>query len=155
MLVLLLISLFSALVIPSVVSAMREDTVETQGEKVCDLLRFAHLSAISRHRAVDFRFNAERGLVWVSLSSPSLPWLEESAKAPQMLASLRLPEKLRCEITYSGATGQATDARQCIVFRSDGRAEDATVELEDEFGATYVIEIVAASGEVIVREAAP
>ena len=149
MLVMLLMTLFSAMVIPSVVSAVREDTVQTQGERLAEVLRFASLSAVTRHRTVQAFVDERRGTCRVALSNPALPWLEGygSPKA-QILSSMRLPDGMRLRVERGGTEGSGAAGEGPLLFRSDGRAEDAAITLTDRRGEEFAVRVSAADGSV-------
>ncbi|MDX9976354.1 MAG: prepilin-type N-terminal cleavage/methylation domain-containing protein [FCB group bacterium] len=149
MVVLMMITLFSTLIVPSVVTATREDAVSTQRDKVAELLRFANLTAITRHHPVQVYVNSSSGVCRVALSQTALPWLEEQTTI-EVLESLRLPDSIRIDLssTDENAMGDA----QCITFYSDGRADGSLVTLTDSRGERGVIEVMGSTGEVFVRE---
>ena len=154
MVVLIIITLLSTMVVPSAVSAVRRNTIQTEGAKLTELMRFACVTAISRHRQVQVNLDPNRGRCWVSLSSPALPWIEDRQETTsQILATLPLRKDLRLSVALGEDTaGSSSQDWQIITFRSDGRADNALVTLTDPQGDEYAIEILGATGEVIVRE---
>lgn len=149
MVVLMMITLFSTLIVPSVVTATREDSIATQRDKVAELLRFANLSAITRHHPVQVYVNSSSGICRVALSQTALPWLEEQPTM-EVLESLRLPNNIRIDL--SSTDENASDGAQSITFYSDGRADGSLVTLTDSRGERGVVEVMSSTGEVIVRE---
>lgn len=156
MVVLIIITLLSTMVVPSAVSALRRNTVRTEGEKLTELLRFASVSAISRHKPVQVNIDSRRRLCWVSLSDAALPWMEERQEArTQTLATLPLREDLQVTVTFvegNPPAGEPSEGWQVITFRSDGRADNAVLALTNPGGDIYEVEVFGASGEVIVHE---
>jgi type IV fimbrial biogenesis protein FimU len=151
MVVLLLITLFSTLIMPSVVTAMREDALSTQRDKVAELLRFASLTAITRHHPVQVYVDSDKGLCRVVLSQTALPWLDEEQRSSQVLASLRLPEKMHVELARTeenDATGDPTS----VTFLSDGRADGTRLTLTSAKGERGIVEVIATTGEVLLRD---
>ena len=157
--VLVLITLFSALVVPSVVSATRQRTVGTQGENLTELLRFAYLSAITRHSPVQVRVDENRGLCLVTASHTALPWLDEQQRAStELLATLKMPDNIRLEMAQTEEDRQtATGSRegQTVTFTSDGRADSVVMTLTSTEGDRCAVEVVGVTGEVLVRKNEP
>ena len=156
MVVLLLMSLMTGLIVPSAVSALRRNGAGTEGEKLLEILQFAHLSAVTRHHAVDVNIDGERRLCWVSVSSGSLPWLEDQVEfGTQTLATLQLPDNVQIVVSRGERTEYAMDAVQGwerFTFRGDGGSENLTIELTDARERTYTLDIVSATGEILVRK---
>lgn len=156
MVVLIIITLLSTMVVPSAVSAVRRNTVRTEGGKLAELLRFASVSAISRHKPVQVNVDSRRGLCWVSLSDAALPWVEERQEArTQTLATLPLRKDLQLMVTFGESdlpAGGTSGDWQVITFRSDGRADNAVLALTDPRGDIFEVEVFGPTGEVIVHE---
>ncbi len=155
MVVLVLITLLSTLVIPSAVSAVRHKTVVTEGEKLAEMLRFAYMSAVTRHHPVQVNLDSQQGRCWVSLSVTALPWLEEDqVSRAETLTSLRLPRELRLEVRRGAEEYQSAGGPgwQVITFHSDGRADSCLIALSNAQGERYTIEIMGATGEIVVRD---
>jgi type II secretion system protein H len=151
MVVLVLMTLLSTLVVPSAISAMRHNALQTEGVKLAELVRFAYVSAIAQHRPVQVNLDDRRGLCWVSVTHTSLPWLEERPEnRSRTLAFLSLPKEFRLEVSRSdGRAAYSTHGWDMIGFRSDGRADAAVITLRDPTGHAYAFEIVGATGEII------
>lgn len=157
MVVLIIITLLSTMVVPSAVSAVRRNTIQTEGGKLTELLRFAYVSAIARQRPVQVNLDSRRGVCWVSMADSALPWIEERQEtATRTLATLALPEELQIRVTFGEETAAAgTSSSQdwhVLTFRSDGRADSAILSLSNVQGETYAVEVFGATGEVMVRE---
>ena len=155
MVVLVLISLMTGLVIPSAVSALQRTGARSEGEKVLEMLQFAYLSAVTRHQTVDVNIDGRRRLCWVSLSSATLPWLDNQAESTtQTLATLKLPDTIQILVSRGERTEYTTNASQGwekFSFRGDGGSENIAVELTDVRNGKYALEIIAATGEIVVR----
>jgi type II secretion system protein H len=156
MVVLIIITLLSTMVIPSAVSAVRRNTIQTEGGKLTELLRFAYVSAIARQRPIQVNLDSRRGLCWVSVSDSALPWIEERQEATtQTLATLPIRDELQLSVIFgeegTGTAGSSQDW-QVLTFRSDGRADSVIIALTNSRGETYAVEVFGATGEVNVRE---
>jgi prepilin-type N-terminal cleavage/methylation domain-containing protein len=156
MVVLVIISMFSAMIVPSIAAALRGTGLRSTGNQVCEVLNFAYMSAVTRHRPVVVNIDAGRRLCWVSAYRSSLPWLAEPNESEtQTLATMELPEGTRLTVTrgetspFSAAESQPWEV---ITFRSDGGTEDALIELTSMRGERFEIEILGATGEVRGRE---
>ena len=73
------------------------------------------------------------------------------------LASMEIPRAIdvvvfRAEGQLPAGGGAAT--AYTIAFSSDGTAEDAVIELADDRGSRVALEVIGATGEVVVRESA-
>lgn len=156
MVVLALITLMTGLIVPSAVSALRSKGVSSEGEKLLEMLRFAQLSAITRHHAVDVNIDRQRNLCWVSLSSGTLPWLENQAEPrSQTLAMLQLPKNLQIIVSRGERTEYAMESSQQwerFSFRATGGSENITIELSDAQQKKYTLEVFSATGEILVRK---
>jgi Tfp pilus assembly protein FimT len=156
MLVLVIMATFAGMIMPAMSRALRETSLQTTGERFCEVLNFAYLSAVSRKRTVVVNFDAARGLCWVSLQTLSLPWLpEEDQTKTRTLASMELPERTEIIINRLGETAPqrvAAEEWETVTFRSDGRTDDLLIELIDESGESLEVEVIGATGEVRIRE---
>lgn len=156
MVVLLLISLMTGLIVPSAVSALRRNGANSEGEKLLEMLQFAHLSAITRHHAVVVNIDGRRGLCWVSLSRTTLPWLENQVESgTQTLATLQLPDTVQIFVSRGERTEYTMGASQGwerFTFRGNGGADNITIELTDSRDEKYTLGIIGATGEIVVRK---
>ena len=157
MVVLMIMATLSGLVAPSVAAALRSTGLGTTGRKMTDLLNFAYLSAVSRRRPVVVNFDPQRRLCWAAVHAVSLPWLQsENEREMEPLATMQWPEGTQVAVTRAEETSPVrtgSQTGQTIVFKSDGGAEDALIEMTDRHGERLEIEIVGATGEVRLREA--
>jgi len=155
MLVLVIMATFAGMIMPAMSRALRGTSLRTTGNKLCEILNFAYASAVSRKRPVVVNIALERRRCWVSLQTASLPWLPEQGEPKiRTLASMDLPEGTELIINRVGETGPGRAAArewETIVFRSDGRTDDLLIELIDEAGDRFEIEIVGATGQVRIR----
>lgn len=158
MVVLVIISMFSAMIVPSVATALRKSGLKTIGNQICELLDFAYMSSVTRRRPVVVNLDAGRRLCWVSVSTVSLPWLPEQIEPEtRILATMELPEGTQLIITRGEASPFSTAQSQSqswevITFRSGGGTEDALIELTSARGERFEIRILGATGEVSGRE---
>ena len=156
MVVLVIMSLLVTLIMPSVASGLRRDEVRTTRDKLCEVLDFAYMSAVTRHRPVVVNLDARRALCWVSVSAVSLPWLDERpGPKTATLATMALPKDMQVTVTHGeeSALGVTpTQAWKTVTFRGDGRAENVIIELTDVQGKRAAIEVVGVTGEVHARE---
>jgi len=156
MVVLVIISMFSAMIVPSVATALRKAGLKTTGNQICELLDFAYMSSVTRRRPVDVNLDAGRRLCWVSVSTVSLPWLPEQIEPEtRILATMELPEGTQLVITRGEASPFSTVRSQSwevITFRSGGGTEDLLIELTSARGERFEIQILGATGEVSGRE---
>ena len=157
MVVLVIISMLSVSIVPSVTSAMRGTRLSTTGNKLCDLLNFSYLSAVTRRQSVVVNLDTPRRLCWVSVNRARLPWLPEEGSVPatRMLASMELPVGTRIMVTRGEEFRPEFTASQVwetITFRGDGTADHVLVELTNERGERFAIEVMGTTGEVQVRE---
>jgi Tfp pilus assembly protein FimT len=156
MVVLVIMSVFSAMILPSVATALRKTGLGATGNQLCEMLDFGYMSAVTRHRSVVVNLDPNRRMCWVSISAVSLPWLEEREE-PQtrMLAAMELPEGTQFIVNRSETSSlDATSSQvwETITFRSDGGTDDALIELTSARGERFEIEILGATGEVHGRE---
>lgn len=137
-------------------SALRRNGASTEGEKLLEMLQFAYLSAVTRHHAVDVNIDGERGLCWISVSITTLPWLEDQVESgTQTLATLQLPDTVQIVVFRGERTEYTMGASQGwdrFTFRGDGGSENLTIELTDTRERTYTLDIVGATGEILVRK---
>jgi len=141
---------------PAVSRAARGSGARATGEKLRDVLQFAYASAVARKRPVVVHLSSERRRCRVTLRRVSLPWLETDEKQPETrtLATMVIPERVRLDVSRldEEPLEQASEtAWEQIVFRSNGRAADMRIVLEDD-DERFEIEIVAATGQVRVGE---
>ena len=156
MVVLALITLMTGLIVPSAVSALRGKGVQSEGEKLIEMLRFAQMSAITRHHAVDVNIDRQRGLCWISLSKGSLPWLEDQVQSrTQTLSTLQLPKNLQVIVTRGRRSAYAMESSQQwerFTFRANGGSENLSIRLTDTEQETFTLEVIGATGEILVRK---
>lgn len=152
MVVLVIISMFSVMIVPSMANALRNTGLAATGNKLCELMDFAYMSAVARRRPVVVNLDAARRLCWVSMSTVSLPWLAEREEPKtRVLASMDLPEGVQLTVTRgepSPLDMTTSQVWETIRFRSDGGTEDVLVELTSPRGERFEIEIMGATGEV-------
>ena len=156
MVVLALITLLTGLIVPSAVSALRSKGVNTEGEKILEMLQFARLTAVIRHQAVDVNIDPRRGLCWVSVSNATLPWLENQVvSGTQTLATLQLPDRIQIIVARGERTEYTMEASQRwerFTFRGDGGSENLAIELTDSQQEKYTLDVIGATGEILVRK---
>lgn len=157
MLVLLVMGTFATMVVPSVATSLRSNSVEATTSKVHELLNFACLSAISRHKPVVLNIDSERRRCWVTVRATSLPWIEYEEEKPESrtLAVMEVPEGTSIVITRAESPSFAAASSgtwETIVFQSDGSAEDAIIELTDQRGEPREIQVIGSTGEAIIQK---
>ncbi len=158
MVVLVIMATLSAAILPSIASALRRTGLRATRDKLCDLLNFAYMSAVSRGRPVEVNLDPSRRACWVSVRTVSLPWLDEEERETEIrtLATMELPEGTeivvrRLEESRFGTA--ASKVWETIAFRSEGGTEDVFIELTNPQGERFEIEIIGATGKVrIVKE---
>jgi len=157
MLVLLIMGTLSTMILPSIATSLRSKNIDATTTKIHELLNFAYLSAISRHRPVVVNLDAERRRCWVTVRTVSLPWLEQHEEKPdtRTLATIELPEGTDVVVTREQTSSFAdlpSQLWETIVFRSDGSSENVIIELGNDSGEVRVIEIIGITGEVLIKE---
>ncbi len=154
MVVLVIMAGLSSLVVPSIASALRRTGLGSTGTELCDLLDFAYMTAVTRHRAVDVNLSEDKGRCWVTVRSATLPWIEEQERPKaQRMAVLRIPEGTRMTLMQEDGRGMRSAGRwEILTFNSDGTTDDAVVVLSNDKGEEYRIEIFGATGEVHGKE---
>ena len=129
--VLLIISTFTALVVPSVAQAMRAKDIDATAAKLCETLQFAYASAVARRQPVTVRLDPDTRRCRVMLRTVALPWLETTPDRPdaRTLAAMSWPEEM--QLTFSEGTS-AAPTRAAFVRRAAffDRAADDHVPLE-------------------------
>ncbi len=156
MVVIVLMAILSGALVPSIVSAARRTGAKAAATKVVDLLDFAYATAIARRQPVVVNLDSERRLCWVSVQSISLPWLSDINEVqPRTLASVALPDGI--EVSFfrvsEVAPVKGSEMRwETIRFEPDGTAEDVLIELTDRNQGCWTLEVVAATGEVRMKE---
>ena len=162
--VLLIISTFTALVVPSVAQALRAKDIDATAAKLCETLQFAYASAVARRQAVAVRVDPDARRGRVMLRTLALPWLETTPERSdrRTLATMSWPEEM--QLTFSEGTGAVSGAQpssaearsatglQTIMFRSNGRTEDVVIEVADRENQHRYVEIVGLTGEVRVKQ---
>ncbi len=156
MVVLVIMAMLSTLIVPSIQSALRKGGLSATGNKLCELLNFSYMTAVTRHRSVVLNLDPARRRCWVSVCTASLPWLDEQQEPePRVLEAMELPEGTEFTVVRGeGSAFTATSAQswETITFRSDGTTEDARIELTNHQGEHFQIEIFGLSGEVRATE---
>lgn len=157
MLVLLIMGTLSTMILPSIATSMRSNSIDATTTKIHELLNFAYLSAISRHRPVVVNLDTQRRRCWVTVRTVSLPWLEQQEEKPDTLtlATITLPEGTDVMLTReetSSFTDLPSQLWQTIVFRSDGRSENVIIELANDRGEVRVIQVIGITGEALIME---
>jgi len=152
---LVIMAVFAGMVMPAVSRAFRGAGLKTTGDKLCELLAFAHAAAVSRKRPVVVNIDPDRRLCWVTLQTVSLPWLddgEDAAREERTLARMEWPATIRV-ILSRPAEAETDSSRirraenwETIAFRSDGRAADVLIELSDDEDKYLEIEITGVTG---------
>ncbi len=159
MVVLVIIALFSSLIAPSVVSTMHGSGLKSIGYQLCEMLNFAGMSAMTRHRSVVVNLDTKRGRCWVTVSVASLPWIEQGdARQNQVLAAMTLPEQTQLSITHGQETLydlSPSTSWETLTFRNDGSTEDTLIRLTGSEGGLFEIEVFGVTGEVHGREVVP
>ena len=157
MVVLVIMALLATSIAPSVASGLQRNGLKTTRDKLCELLDFAYMSAVTRRRPVVVNLDARRKLCWVSVSAVSLPWLEDRpGPKTHVLATMTLPEAVQVTVIHGEESRlgvMATQVWETVTFRSDGRTEDAVIELTDVQGERLAIKVVGVTGEVHTGEA--
>ena len=157
MLVLLIMGTLSAMILPSIATSIRSNSIDATTAKIHELLNFAYLSAISRHRPVVVNLDTERRRCWVTVRTVSLPWLEQQEEAPdtRTLATIDLPEGTDVMLTREQTSSFAdlpSQLWETIVFKSDGSSENVIIELANDRAEVRVIEIIGITGEALIKE---
>ena len=153
MVVLFILALFSTVIVPAVASALQRGGVRADGEKLCDLLNFAYMTAVTQRVQVVVHLDAERGRCWAALNAPQLPWriqedTDEKARILEMMA-LAKDTRLSCDAPQGPSFGQgAPSSLETLTFQSDGGAEDRLIRLTGTKGKGYEIEVAGATGQV-------
>jgi type II secretion system protein H len=160
LIVVMMMSIFTALIVPSMATAMRNKTLAGTGKNICELLEFARMSAIARHRPATLNIDSARGLCWVSMNEVSLPWLEpqgeEERPETRMLATIKLPEGTECNLTWGETVSDETMTEtewNIVTYQANGTTDDVFIELsnldEDE---PFRIHVYGTTGEVHTGE---
>lgn len=155
MVVALVTAILLSAVIPSLATAARGRGAKRTAMKAFDLLNFACAAAITRRQPVVVNFDADRHLCWVSVQGRSLPWLGEDQQVQALtLASVELADGV--EVSFHRDAEplhrlRSEETWETIRFEPDGTAEDVVIELSDRTGDSYALEIVAATGEIILE----
>jgi len=157
MLVLLIMGTFAAMILPSVATSVRSNSLDATTGKVHELLNFASLAAISRHKPVVLNIDTERRRCWVTVRTTSLPWIEYEQEQPQTrtLTTIEIPDGTHILVTRPESPSSfptSSGPWETITFQSDGSSEDAIIELTDQNGELREIQLVGSTGEVIVKE---
>lgn len=156
MVVVVLMAILSSALVPSIVGAMRRAGARTAAVKSFDLLNFARGAAIARRQPVTVSFDVDRHLCWVCVRPSSLPWLPEEQQArPVTLLSIELPERTEISFYRGDQASQSPPGemqRETLRFEADGTAEDVVIELADQGGDFYRLEVVGATGEILLQE---
>lgn len=156
MVVLVVMAILAGAIAPSLVSAIRRTGAKSASTQIMDLLDFACVAAIARRQPVTVNFDLERNVCWASVRSLSLPWLtDQEGWETRTLASLQLPEDLAVSF-YRGSVADlqspSEQTWETVRFEPDGTAEDIVIELTDRNDTVRMIEVVFATGEVILTE---
>ena len=123
--------------------------------KAFDLLNFACAAAIARRQPVLVNFDPDRHVCWVSVEAVSLPWLSEDEQVQALtLASVELADSV--EVSFHREAEPSRSFRseerwETIRFEPDGTVEDIVIELADRTGDLYSVQIVSATGEIILE----
>lgn len=158
LIVLVIMAIFTTLIVPSMASAMRDRTLSGTGKNIEEMIEFARMAAMARHRPTVLNLDSKRGLCWVSMTNVTLPWLEQQEERPEarQLAVIKLPDAIECNVSWDEMVSQTTVGEtewQTIAFKSDGTTDDAYIELtkpdEDE---PYRIMIRGNTGEITSGE---
>ena len=156
MVVLVIIAMMSTLITPSIASALREKGPVATANNLSELLRFAHLSAITRHRSVVVNLDSSRGKCWVTVTRTSFPWLpDDEVPQTRILEAMELPEGTELIVTRGPNSPMGVDqsaAWETITFGSDGMTEDTVIELVGPGRDRFQIDVYGVTGEVHVRE---
>lgn len=148
---LMIMTIFSALVAPAVLSTRGMD-LRTAGENVAEALRFAGTAALARRTPVEVNLDAARGRCWVGIRPTCLPWIEDRPESDtRVLEEFRLPEATRIRLTRTGEGDEsAVDSESWEVLRFDsaGLTHDVIIELTGPTGETFTIQVEGATGQV-------
>lgn len=153
-LVLVIMAILVGLIMPAMSRTSRSASLETTGEKLCELLGFAYAAAVSRKRPVVV--NIVPGRCWVTMRSTALPWLSRKDETEtRTLTVMKVPKSIQLTITRmceGFPSTVASEEWETIVFRSDGRTKDAIIEMIDEKGNRLEVETVGATGQARITE---
>lgn len=155
MVVLVVMAIIAGAVAPAIVSAARRMGLKRATTQVMDLLDFACAAAIARRQPVTVNFNLDRNTCWASVWPMSLPWLEEAESVETLtLAALQLPEGISVSFYRESETGgmASQESWERIRFEPDGTAQDVLIELTDQSERVRTIEVIAATGELLLTE---
>ncbi len=156
MVVLVIIALMSTLITPSIATALREKGPVATANNLSELLRFAHLSAITRHRPVVVNLDSSRGKCWVTITRTSFPWLpDDELPQTRILEAMELPEGTELMVTRgpdAGMDDSQSVGWETITFGSDGMTEDTMIELRGPAGDAFRVDVYGVTGEVHVQE---
>jgi type II secretion system protein H len=153
MVVLVILALLAGMIAPSAVSALRRSGVESQGEKLVEMLRFAQRYAVTSRHAVEANFDSRQGRCWVASINTTFPWVEEEGRdMPEILATLKLPDNILLNVRPDPASRSSENPWQTISFKSDGRAESALLRLTDDRGTVVEVMVMESDGSVHQRD---
>ena len=162
--VLLIISTFTTLIVPSMAQAMRAKDIDATSAKLCETLQFAYASAVARRQPVVVRLDLDARRARVMLRPLALPWLDTAQDQPhaRLLTAISWPEEMQLTVSNpesatttappSSAAPRPATGPQPITFRSNGRTEDVVVEVTDREDQRRYIEVVGLTGEVRVKQ---
>ena len=156
MVVLVIIAMMSTLITPSIASALREKGPVATANSLGELLRFAHLSAITRRRPVVVNIDSRVGKCWVTVTRTSFPWVpDDDAPQTRILEAMELPEGTELVVNRGPDSPMTVDqsvAWETITFGSDGMTQDTIIELLGPMGERFQIDVYGVTGEVHVQE---
>ncbi|MCP4644733.1 MAG: prepilin-type N-terminal cleavage/methylation domain-containing protein [bacterium] len=150
--VLMVIAMLSTMIVPNVARTLRGEGIATTGEKVCDVLNFAYMSAVTRRQPAVVHVDTERHRCWVTLSRTPLPWMDEQPEETnRVLTIMELPEDVEVSLereTEMVSRSVPMQAWDSIVFASDGRTDNVSIAVMNQREERYEIRILGATGEV-------
>ena len=146
---LVIMALMAGIIMPSVVSAMRRNDVESHGEKLMELLQFAQRYAVTSHHPVQVNIDREKNVCWASVLHTNLPWLEQTQESKtQKLETIVLPPEYQLSMKHQESESTTGSAWKTITFKSDGRSDDSLIRLSDERGVSFEIMVFGSNGSM-------
>lgn len=149
MVTLVIMALVAGLIMPSAVSAMRRNNVQSHGEKVLELLQFAQRYAVTSHHPVQVNIDSGKNTCWASVMQTKLPWLEQVQESnTRQLKMLVVPPEYQLSMQSQDSQSTSSAAWDTITFKSDGRSDDTIIRLSDERGIAYEIIVFGSNGSI-------
>jgi len=143
-------------IVPSLITAVEGEGIARAACEVGDMLDYAAAAAVARRCPVAVLFDPERCACRAQTCMTQLPWRgEDDAAGTVVLASRRLPDGIEVNVFYDvegRPEAQRNGRGGTVVFRPDGSADDAEVELSDAHGRTQVLPVHPLGGKVVFVE---